>query len=91
MTRIIIHGDEEITFSSKVYGFYGYINKRTKEETLLFRLYQKDKKQGEECWILLSRDKEIIETIKYILSSDFTSNFFQSAVIKGVFDDDSFI
>lgn len=90
MTRIIIHGDEEITFSSKAYGFYAYKNRRTREEILLYRLYQRDKKKGEECWILLSRDKERIETIKYILSSDFTSNFFQSAVIKGVFDDDSF-
>ena len=90
MTRIIIHGDEEVTFSSKAYGFYAYKNRRTREEILLYRLYQRDKKKGEECWILLSRVKERIETIKYILSSDFTSNFFQSAVIKGVFDDDSF-
>ena len=90
MTRIIIHGDEEVTFSSKAYGFYAYKNRRTREEILLYRLYQRDKKKGEECWILLSMVKERIETIKYILSSDFTSNFFQSAVIKGVFDDDSF-
>ena len=61
MTRIIIHGDEEITFCSKIYGFYGYINKRTREEILLYRLYQRDKKEGEECWILLSRDKERIK------------------------------
>ena len=74
MTRIIIHGDEEITFCSKIYGFYGYINKRTREENLLYRLYQRDKKKGEECWILLSRDKERIETIKYTLSSDFNSS-----------------
>ena len=82
MAKITIE-KKEIVFCSEPYDFYAYKNQDKRIELLLYKYYQKEGNN----WILLSRDRDVLNTYSYSLSPDFTTRISDGTVIEGAFDD----
>ena len=82
MAKITIDRNE-IVFCSEPHNFYAYKNQDKRIELLLYKYYQKEGNN----WILLSRDRDVLNTYSYSLSPDFTTRISDGTVIEGAFDD----
>ena len=82
MAKITIDRNE-IVFCSEPHDFYAYKNQEKRIELLLYKYYQKEGNN----WILLSRDRDVLNTYSYSLSPDFTTRISDGTVIEGAFDD----
>ena len=82
MAKITIDRNE-IVFCSEPHNFYAYKNQDKRIELLLYKYYQKEGNN----WILLSRDRDVLNTYSYSLSPDFTPRISDGTVIEGAFDD----
>ena len=76
---------KEIVFCSEPHNFYAYKNQDKRIELLLYKYYQKEGNN----WILLSRDRDVLNTYSYSLSPDFTTRISDGTVIEGAFDDET--